>query len=411
MVKIVIVAGQQLFPVATGGQLRTAGFAQALARQGYNVTVYSLTGRRADYVSSRFLAGRRQEAIEDRLIEITHLGFWRGIAHYLSRAVRYPRFLQYYALARGWIPKELRTLLSEADAVIADGSFIPRVPEYPATQPWYLLSHQLEFKLLEQQYGVAHRYTQRLKRFEEKAAQQYHEIFSVAEADQEFFRKEDIRKLIDAPILRCGVDPLRYQRDPVTRARVREELGFATNDTVFLFTGSAWLPNAQAVSFLREFARRNHDVLRKLRIYFLIVGSVEKASSRDGRAVITGRVPEIFPYFCAADVGLNPIDTGAGANVKLFEYVAAKLPVMSTTFGARGSSLVEGIDYVGFNRENFLDVLHSVVARRSDGDWELLGEEVWSRHKNQFDITEIVRSTLILAPDFPQIPYQRLPES
>jgi glycosyltransferase involved in cell wall biosynthesis len=39
------------------------------------------------------------------------------------------------------------------------------------------------------------------------------------------------------------------------------------------------------------------------------------------------------------DLGLNPIDTGSGTNLKLLEYAAAGLPALSTPFGTRGTDL------------------------------------------------------------------------
>jgi glycosyltransferase involved in cell wall biosynthesis len=41
-----------------------------------------------------------------------------------------------------------------------------------------------------------------------------------------------------------------------------------------------------------------------------------------------------------ASVGLNPIISGAGTNLKLAEYAAAGLPIISTAFGARGGVLL-----------------------------------------------------------------------
>jgi len=41
----------------------------------------------------------------------------------------------------------------------------------------------------------------------------------------------------------------------------------------------------------------------------------------------------------AADVALNPMASGSGTNLKMLEYCAAGLPVISTPHGARGLSL------------------------------------------------------------------------
>ena len=38
----------------------------------------------------------------------------------------------------------------------------------------------------------------------------------------------------------------------------------------------------------------------------------------------------------SADLALNPMRTGSGTNLKIVEYFAAGIPVVSTPFGARG---------------------------------------------------------------------------
>jgi glycosyltransferase involved in cell wall biosynthesis len=37
-----------------------------------------------------------------------------------------------------------------------------------------------------------------------------------------------------------------------------------------------------------------------------------------------------------ADVALNPMETGSGSNLKMLDYFASGVPVVSTAFGARG---------------------------------------------------------------------------
>ncbi len=48
--------------------------------------------------------------------------------------------------------------------------------------------------------------------------------------------------------------------------------------------------------------------------------------------------PDLLVCLHAADVGLNPVTTGGGSNVKLPAYLAAGLPVVTTAFGLRGYS-------------------------------------------------------------------------
>jgi hypothetical protein len=50
----------------------------------------------------------------------------------------------------------------------------------------------------------------------------------------------------------------------------------------------------------------------------------------------TELAPDGEGTFNASDFAINPISTGSGTNVKMMEYLAAKLPILTTSFGKRG---------------------------------------------------------------------------
>ncbi|HBT70152.1 MAG TPA: glycosyltransferase, partial [Agrobacterium sp.] len=43
-----------------------------------------------------------------------------------------------------------------------------------------------------------------------------------------------------------------------------------------------------------------------------------------------------------ADIALNPMRSGTGTNLKMLDYMAAGVPVISTEFGARGLTITNG---------------------------------------------------------------------
>ena len=57
----------------------------------------------------------------------------------------------------------------------------------------------------------------------------------------------------------------------------------------------------------------------------------------------------------AADVALNPVLHGSGTNLKVIEYLAAGVPVVSTAFGIRGLD-------VGHGRHLLVGEPHEMVA-------------------------------------------------
>jgi hypothetical protein len=65
----------------------------------------------------------------------------------------------------------------------------------------------------------------------------------------------------------------------------------------------------------------------------------------------------------AADLALNPVISGSGSNIKIREYIAAGLPVVTTAFGARGlpASVRAQLDIAGV--EDFAAALVALTAR------------------------------------------------
>lgn len=120
------------------------------------------------------------------------------------------------------------------------------------------------------------------------------------------------------------------------RNRNRAELGLRPDRPVAVFMGSMYGPNVDAAACIYdELARAMPGV------DFLVVGGVGQALlDRPARpnVIITGVVDDARrdALLLAADVAINPMAAGSGTNIKMFDYMAAGLPVLSTAVGARG---------------------------------------------------------------------------
>src|SRR5262249_42208110 len=150
---------------------------------------------------------------------------------------------------------------------------------------------------------------------------------------------------------------------------------------------------------IREFCQAEAEFLAHRRVYFLVVGSVCPEAHRDGALIVTGPVPEVLPYFAAADAGVNLVTRGSGSNVKLFEYLAAKLPVISTVFGVRGTELTASEDYLPCSRNDLREVIQHFIG----GDrafWRTKAQHVWDRHKYSCDIQSLVNDAISVLPAF-----------
>jgi glycosyltransferase involved in cell wall biosynthesis len=403
--KILMLCGYRIFPANTGGLVHSTTIARALARMGHDVVVYCLAGRREDYrLAERPAGGFRSTAIEPGLVEETHLGFVFGLLQTLFRRLDVPRIWQHELLRRGWVPRRLKMHLQSADLVVADFPFCPPVPGPWAAKPWFMISHELEFRLFQQGRPGERRFARWMESIEAAAPARYRDIFVCAQEDHDFFRSHDPAARLKLPYIRCGVDARSYAVAPGVRERIRADLQLADDDWVFVFSGSGYGPNLEALEDLKRFCRAEADFLARHRIVFLALGSMVRAPFRDGALIATGPVPEVPPYFAAADAGLNPITRGSGSNVKLFEYLAARLPVVSTLFGVRGTELQSGTDFLPYEPERLREALERYLALRNREQWRSHAQQVWERHYRSCDIQELVRDALAQRPEFAATP-------
>lgn len=119
---------------------------------------------------------------------------------------------------------------------------------------------------------------------------------------------------------------------PVEKKKLKTRLGFGGR-TAAVFAGSMHKPNEEAVLYIQDLAASFPDVL------FIIIGEAGDVLTRPTKNMIpVGIVSKADKdvLMSAADIGLNPIISGSGTNLKLVEYLAYGLAVLSTDFGARG---------------------------------------------------------------------------
>jgi glycosyltransferase involved in cell wall biosynthesis len=137
----------------------------------------------------------------------------------------------------------------------------------------------------------------------------------------------------------CAVVPngfpdelLALDRDPL-RERLRRELAIGPDELLLLFVGGGAEHNHRAVRVLEE--QVLPAATRPVRL--VVAGKAGEAlSGHEQRAAAIGYVEDIRPWLAAADVGLNPVAYGSGSNLKVAEYLAAGLPVLTTPVGSRG---------------------------------------------------------------------------
>lgn len=119
------------------------------------------------------------------------------------------------------------------------------------------------------------------------------------------------------------------------RAEEKEMLGLAGRSLV-VFLGSEYGPNNDAARYVvGSLAPTLPEVV------FAIIGSCCNTLNVDAcpqnvKALGLLEEKDKRRWMRAADVAINPLATGSGTSIKMFDYMAAGLPIVTTEIGARG---------------------------------------------------------------------------
>ena len=138
----------------------------------------------------------------------------------------------------------------------------------------------------------------------------------------------------------------------------KRALGFE-NKTVILFIGSGYDPNTEGLKFIidrlcPEFPDCMFAVMGNVRdSYFEKTGKTENDLPSNIRLYGILDSGERDNLYAASDIATNPMFRGSGTNIKMLDYFAAGLPVVSTPVGARGLDVESGMHGIICEPEDF----------------------------------------------------------
>jgi len=229
------------------------------------------------------------------------------------------------------------------DSIVCD--FIFPAPNFSTLQDCVVFQHNVETVIWRRHAEHAgdplrrwffELQAERMFRWEQRICTESARVIAVSPADARMF--EELFGLRDVPRVSTGVDTNYFQR-PQTSSRVAD----------LVFVGSMdWMPSIDAMKFFTS------DVLPLIRkerpdCTLAIVGrspsrAILALAEQDPRIQVTGTVPDVRPYMWGATVSIVPIRIGGGTRLKIYEAMAAGLPVVSTTVGAEGLDVSDPVN-------------------------------------------------------------------
>jgi len=262
--------------------------------------------------------------------------------------------------------RDVRGLLSDNrfDIVVLNGSdLLWLLPEIPRRIPRILISHNIEYQLFLSQIDTYYpkpglrrtalmRDWRRLRKYEMAGMKAMEDIVFLSEEDATIVSElsAGVRSLVIPPVF--GYQPAPGITHSQPRAGI--DVGFVGNFD--------WWPNKEGLRwFLSEvFPKTSSD----MRLHLFGEGSRSVAPSHP-RILNHGFVENAADVWNSCDFMICPTHVGGGVNVKLAEAVYNRVPMLTTSFGAKGLPLATDPGIVILDTaEGWTSFLSSDAARQ-----------------------------------------------
>ncbi len=365
--RIVQVSGFPVLPPWAGGKIRIVQLARAMCALGVDVTIvapFHVTQRRA-------LAEREPFT----LLEVPY-PFLIPLL-FTNLPFPYGALASFHPGYRALLPVSLETF---DVCQLEHPAFVDLVRDVPRSVPVVYDAQNVEFDYVcaESPTAAVRRLAgARVRALEARLVERSAHVFACSEAD--------LRRLSElygafgggGSVLPNGVDlaAVDARRERLAGAR---QLVPARLPRRAIFAGSAVTHNHEAVEALLS---RVAPLLED-EVEFVIVGSCARRFRRKRRSnVVLDPEGDVARYAGPTTVGLNPVVQGSGTSLKLLDYLAHDVPVLSTPHGLRGfEELAPWV--VTADLDAFPDVLSRELSM-PDGVREKLSTYEWHRIAEQ----------------------------
>lgn len=351
--KMVVAVTFPIYPPRGGGQSRIYNLYREWARY-FDITIVSLTGFNEEPFTGEISPGLVE-------IRVPKSAEHQKIEEELSRTVDWVPVTDIVAPKGVHATPEYISCLEkacrDASVVVASHPFFVEILRSLAPQvPLWFEAHNVEYALKQNllpKTNAAKELLDLVHSSESMAWLEAEVVYACSERDL-----IDLVNIYGNTKAKKLVVPNGFSTDEVSfttgemRARVKESIGLGSQPTV-IFMGSWHGPNLEAVERIFAYA----DALPS--VMFIVIGSAGlKFSGIDCPlnvkfvGVVDEKEKQVL--LSAADLAINPMTSGSGSNLKMLDYFAAGVPVLSTPFGARGIDAEPGKHYISEEVDGFL---------------------------------------------------------
>lgn len=399
--KILWVKSDLLHPTTKGGHIRTLELLRCLHRHHEIHYVGFENNPNGEGV-------RRSVEYSTRVYPIPHVAPSRtspAFALQLAQGLVSPlpvAILRYRSTA---MRRKLEELIAKEhfDSIICD--FVTPAVNFPSLASSVIFQHNVETMIWRRHAtnarNVAEKFylelqANRMLEYERATCRAARHVIAVSAEDARTMR--EMFGLDEVSSIPTGVDVASFT-PPAAGAPARSGL---------VFVGSMdWLPNIDGMRFFCEkvlpLIRQRQPDCRVSIVGREPTREIRAFAERDPLIEVTGTVPDVKPHLWRSAVSIVPLRIGGGTRMKIYEAMAAKTPVVSTTIGAEGLSIHPPEDIrIADTPEDFaaqcLHLLANPDARehQAEAAWNLVATRFgWESVAREFEA--ILKGALVRA--------------
>ena len=157
-----------------------------------------------------------------------------------------------------------------------------------------------------------------------------------------------------------------------------------------LITGSLWFgPNADATRWFIDNVYPTISDICQLTVAGLHPNEAVKTACEQSGCTLVDSPESMQPYFENTDLVLAPIFEGGGMKVKIAETLSYGLPVITTSHGAIGYAIEDGMNgYIADSAEAFVSAVRDYYAKTSQ-ERAVFCVQAWELYKNNYSLNAI----------------------
>lgn len=354
--KVLVADTAPLYPPQWGGPRRIWHLFSNFSQESFDFTYVGMAFQGSP--ESRYMHKRIRDNFKEILCVFPpHYYLWNLIERAVLRNTNLDLFL-YLAMNTDW---QFKYLLNsqEADIIVCSHPWSSPCMQKKDGQFFIYDAHNCEYFLMSKILGrhiLKSLILNQVKRIEGDACRKSDLILACSDKE-----KEDLVKLYkinsDKVIITTNGSDVKEATSLVKKESSRKALSLSNDDKVVVFVGAYYKPNIDAARFIIRKIAPNIPSLK-----FLLIGTISKAfisEQMPSNIKFLSRVTEeqLETALRAADIAINPMFSGSGINIKMLDYMAYGLPIVTTACGARGIETYGKQPMIVSSADNFVENL------------------------------------------------------